>query len=110
MQRNQARTRFVRRVADARPAGYDRYVEELLNIERALLESGPRGIAGTMSYLNLISRYPRETEAIADELGTTVLEPLNEERIDEVLGDRLRLAEQRLLHERRVAGEFGEAD
>ena len=63
-----------------------------------------------MAYMNLISRYPRETEAIAAELGTTVLEPMNEEKIDEVLGDRLRLAEERLLHERRVAGEFGETD
>ena len=38
----------------------------------------------------------------------TVLEPMNEERIDEVLDDRLRLAEERLLQERRVAGEFGD--
>jgi len=110
MQRNQARTKFVKRVAETRPAGFDSYLEDLLKIERALAESGPRGIAATMSYLNLISRYPRETEAIASDLGTTVLRPLDDERIDEVLGDRLRLAEERLFHERRVAGEFGEAD
>ena len=110
MQRDQARTKFVKRVTDSRPAGFDRYVEDLLRIERALADSGPRGVAGTMSYMNLISRYPRETEAIALELGTTVLEPLDDERIDEVLGDRLRLAEERLFHERRVAGEFGGTD
>ncbi len=109
MQRQLARTRFVRRVAETRPSGFDTYVEDLLRIERALV-AGHRGVAATMAYLNLISRYPRETEAIAAELGTTVLEPMNEERIDEVLGDRLRLAEQRLLHERRIAGEFGETD
>jgi hypothetical protein len=105
-----ARTKFVKHVTESRPAGFDRYVEDLLKIERALADSGPRGIAATMAYLNLISRYPRETEAIARELGTTILEPLNEERIDEVLGDRLRLAGERLFHERRVAGEFGDTD
>ena len=110
MPKSQVRTKFVARVAETRPAGYDHYVEDLVKIERALLESGPRGVAATMSYLNLISRYPRETEAIAAELGTSVLRPVDDERIDEVLGDRLRLAEQRLLHERGVAGEFGESD
>jgi hypothetical protein len=109
MERQLARTRFVRRVAETRPSGFDTYVQDLLRIEKALVD-GHRGVAATMAYLNLISRYPRETEAIAAELGTTVLEPMNEERIDEVLGDRLRLAEQRLLHERRIAGEFGETD
>jgi hypothetical protein len=109
MQRQEARTKFVRRVAETRPGGFDTYVEDLLRIERALVD-GHRGVAATMMYMNLISRYPRETEAVAEELGTTVLEPLNEEKIDEVLGDRLRLAEERLLHERRVAGEFGESD
>jgi len=109
MPRQEARTRFVRRVAETRPGGFDTYVEDLLRIERALVD-GHRGVAATMAYMNLISRYPRETEAIAAELGTTVLEPMNEEKIDEVLGDRLRLAEERLLHERRVAGEFGEPD
>ena len=109
MDRLLARTRFVRRVAETRPSGFDRYVEDLLRIERALAD-GHRGVAATMTYMNLISRYPRETEAIATELGTTVLEPMNEERIDEVLGDRLRLAGQRLLSERGIAGEFGETD
>jgi len=109
MQRPLARTMFVRRVADTRPSGFDRYVEDLLRIERALVE-GHQGVAATMAFLNLISRYPRETEAIALELGTEVLEPLNEEKIDEVLGDRLRLAEERLLLEKRVAGEFGDTD
>lgn len=109
MDRPPARTRFVRRVADTRPSGFDSYVDDLVRIERALVD-GHRGVAATMAYLNLISRYPRETEAIAAELGTTVLEPMNEERIDEVLGDRLRLAGQRLLSERGIAGEFGDTD
>ena len=109
METQLARTKFVRRVADARPGGFDRYVEDLLRIERALVD-GHQGVAATMAFLNLISRYPRETEAIAAELGTEVLEPLNEEKIDEVLGDRLRLAEERLLQEKRVAGEFGDTD
>ena len=109
MERRLARTRFVRRVAESRPSGFDNYVEDLLRIERALVD-GHRGVAATMAYLNLISRYPRETEAIAAELGTTVLEPMNEEKLDEVRGDVLKLAEQRLLSERRIAGEFGDTD
>ena len=109
MGRQLVRTKFVRRVAETRPSGFDRYVDDLLRIERALVD-GHQGVAATMAFLNLISRYPRETEAIALELGTEVLEPLNEEKIDEVLGDRLRLAEERLLQEKRVAGEFGETD
>ena len=109
MERRLARTRFVRCVAESRPSGFDNYVEDLLRIERALVD-GHRGVAATMAYLNLISRYPRETEAIAAELGTTVLEPMNEEKLDEVRGDVLKLAEQRLLSERRIAGEFGDTD
>jgi hypothetical protein len=104
-----ARTRFVRRLAQARPSGFDQYVDALIRIERAIVD-GHRGVAATMAYLNLISRYPRETETIAAELGTTVLEPTNEERLDEVLGDRLRLAGRRLLTERGIAGEFGDTD
>ncbi len=104
-----ARTRFVRRLAETRPSGFDHYLEDLMRIERAIVD-GHRGVAATMAYMNLISRYPRETEAIAAELGTTVLEPTNEDKLDEVLGDRLRLAERRLLNERGIAGEFGETD
>ena len=109
MERKLARTRFVRRVAETRPSGFDHYVVDLQRIERALVD-GHQGVAATMAYLNLISRYPRETEAIAAELGTEVLEPMNEDQIDEVLWDRLRLAEERLLHEKGVAGEFGDRD
>lgn len=107
MQGAQARTKFVRKVAQSRPSGHDGYIEDLLKIEKALTDSGPRGVASTMAYLNLISRYPRETEAIAAELGTTVFRALDQDRIDDLLGDRLRLAEERLLQEKRVAGEFG---
>ncbi len=108
MHNQRARTRFVRTLAESRPSGYDGYVEDLLKIERALVDEGARGVAATMAYLNLISRYPRETEAIARELGTTVLRPVDQERIVDLQRDRLRLAEERLLSERRVAGEFGE--
>ncbi len=103
-----ARTRYVRKVADSRPSGHDGYVEDLLRIERALLDGETRGVAGTMMYLNLISRYPRETEAIARELRRGVPRPLHEERIADLQRDRLRLAEARLQSERGVAGEFGE--
>ena len=60
MERERTRTRFVRRLAETRPSGFDRYIEDLILIERALVD-GHRGVAATMAYLNLISRYPRET-------------------------------------------------
>ncbi len=108
MESSQSRTRYVRKVAESRPSGHDGYVEDLLRIEKALMDGEARGVAGTMMYLNLISRYPRETEAIARELRRSVLEPLDEERIVDLQRDRLRLAEARLRSERGVAGEFGE--
>src|SRR5439155_18181815 len=52
MEQTLARTRFVRRLADTRPGGYDRYVEDLMRIERTLVD-GHRGGAATMAYLNL---------------------------------------------------------
>src|SRR2546428_8523566 len=91
MERQLARTKFVRRVADTRPGGFDRYVEDLLRIERALVD-GHQGVAATMALLNLISRYPRETAAIAPELATEVPRPPEEEKIPEGLWDRLRLS------------------
>lgn len=108
MSSQEGRTEYVRKVAESRPSGHDGYVEDLLRIEQALLDGETRGVAGTMMYLNLISRYPRETEAIARELRRSVLEPLDEERIVDLQRDRLRLAEERLRGERGVAGEFGE--
>jgi len=60
-----------------------------------------------MAFLNLVSRYPRESEAIAIELGTSPLPHLASDRLDEIVDDCLRLAEERLPSEKNLAGEFG---
>src|SRR5438093_370394 len=106
--RPDAKTRYpspARVVAVASPIPLELPVMSATGCVPAVME-----VTGTISYMHLSSRYPRETEAIALELGTTVLEPLDDERIDEVLGDRLRLASERLFRESRVAGEFGGTD
>ncbi|HLB67245.1 MAG TPA: hypothetical protein VJN63_02025 [Thermoplasmata archaeon] len=60
-----------------------------------------------MAFLNLVSRYPRETEAIGRELGTSASPHLASERLDEIVDDCLRFAEERLLTEKHIADEFG---
>lgn len=102
-----ARTRFVLKQIEGRPAGPDSFIEDLLKIERSVAEAGPRGVAATMAFLNLVSRYPRETEAIARELGTSAVPHLASDRLDEIIDDCLRLAQERLLSEKHLAGEFG---
>jgi len=84
----------------------DSFIEDLLKIERSLAEAGPRGVASTMAFLSLMSRYPRESEAIAIELGTSPRPYLASDRLDEIVDDCLRLAEERLLSEKHLAGEF----
>ncbi|MEK6912051.1 MAG: hypothetical protein AABX36_04550 [Candidatus Thermoplasmatota archaeon] len=102
-----ARTSFVQERIENRPAGPDSFIEDLLKIERSLAEAGPRGVAATRAFLNLMSRYPRESEAIARELGTSPLPYPASDRLDEIVDDCLRLAEERLLSEKHHAGEFG---
>ncbi len=90
------RTEFVRRLLASRPLGPDEYAEVLLRLERTLVSRGPFGIAGSIALLNLLSRYPREYEAICLELGadpTVWAEP--EEAITRLIEERLRLADER---------------
>ena len=103
-----ARTWFVRTHIEKRPTGPDAFIEDLLKLERFLADEGPRGIAATMSFLNLVSRYPREASEIARELGATFVPLMAHDRLEEIVDDRLRLAELRLFKERHVAAEFGE--
>ena len=86
-----ARTSFVQERIENRPPGPDSFTEDLLKIERSLAEAVPRGIAATMAFLNLVSRYPRESEAIDIELGTSPLPHLASDRLDEIVDNCLRL-------------------
>ena len=91
-----SRTEFVRRLIDSRPLGRDEYVEEVLRLERLLANRGSMGMASGMAFLNLLSRYPREYEAIRREIGAEDEDwRPGEERIARLLEERLRLAEAR---------------
>jgi hypothetical protein len=89
------RTRFVRRALFERAYEPDEtFVRDLLDIER-LLAQPSRGIAGSMALSNLLSRYPKESDAIVREMGMGSFEPFEESRVDALMAERLRLAEGR---------------
>ena len=95
-----AQTDFVRQALMRRPEDADEaYGRDLLLLER-LASLRPLGLAASMTLSNLISRYPREADAIAQELGMRTFEPLEDERMHMLAAERLRLAElrQRLGH------------
>ena len=90
------RTEFVRRLIASRPLGRDEYVEDVLRLERLLANRGSMGMASVMAFLNLLSRYPREYEAIRREIGAEDEDRRpDEERIARLIEERLRLAETR---------------
>jgi len=101
-----ARTSFVQERIENRPAGpglVHRGPPENRAISRGGRPSRRRvdnGIPQSREPL------PRETEAIARELGTSPLPHLASDRLDEIVDDCLRLAEERLLSEKHLAGEF----
>ena len=66
----------------------------LLALER-FLSSRSVGMAESFALSNLLSRYPREAEAIARELGVRPFVPLEDERVSALVDERLRLAESR---------------
>lgn len=88
------RTDFVRRLLAERPLGPDDYAEDLIQLERTIAAGGPLGIASGMAFLHLLSRYPREYEAIRSELGAEALDEPRE-RIELLLEERIRLAASR---------------
>ena len=51
--------------------------------------------AESLALSNLLSRYPREAEAIARELGVRPFVPIEDERVSALIDERLRLAESR---------------
>src|SRR5439155_25493533 len=70
------------------------YAQDLPALER-LLASGSVGMAESLALSNLLSRYPREAEAIARELGVRPFVPIEDERVSALIDERLRLAESR---------------
>ena len=90
-----ARTEFVRHALDARRFGPDEaYARDLLALER-LVAMHPIGLASSLALSNLISRYPREADAIFEELGVRPFEPFEDERMGALVSERLRIAEMR---------------
>jgi len=90
------RTDFVQRLIASRPVGPDGYVEDLVKLERVLAHPRAMGIASGLALGHLLSRYPREYEAIRRELGAAPEDWRPDgERIARLLEERLRLAEVR---------------
>ena len=102
IQTESVRQALLSRASDA-DEGYRR---DLLLLER-LAAARPIGLAATLTLSNLLSRYPREADSIARELGIRSFEPLEDERIHELVAERLRLAEARHPLGRLKATELG---
>jgi hypothetical protein len=90
-----ARTDFVRRFILERPFLPDvTFAQDLVELER-LLAGSPPGFAGSLALQHLISRYPREADAIMRELGVRPFAPFEDARVGALVEERLRLAERR---------------
>ncbi len=90
-----AQTEFVRRMIEERRFGPDEvYARDLIALER-LASMRPIGLASSMALSNLISRYPREADAILQELRVRPFEPLEDERVRALAAERLAMAERR---------------
>jgi hypothetical protein len=88
-------TEFVRRMILGRPFEPDpTYAGDLLALER-FLSTRAVGIADSIALSHLVSRYPRESEAIAKELGIRPFIPFEDERLGALVDERLRLALRR---------------
>ena len=95
MDENTPRTEFVRRSILERSFGPDLpYAQDLLQLER-LLAGSPPGMAGSLALQHLMSRYPREVDAIVGELGVRPFAPVEEARLSALVEERLWLAERR---------------
>ncbi len=89
------RTEFVRRMLEERRFGPDEaYARDLLALER-FAAMRPIGLASSLALSNLISRYPKEADAILQELAVRPFEPFEDERLRSLTDERLRLAEGR---------------
>ncbi len=89
------RTEFVRRtILDRRYEPDVSYARDILSLER-FLSSRAVGMAESIALSNLVSRYPREADAIVRELGVRPFVPSGDERVSDLIDERLRLAERR---------------
>jgi hypothetical protein len=89
------RTEFVRRsLLDRRYEPDAMYARDLLALER-FLSARTVGMADTIALSNLVSRYPREADAIVRELGVRPFMPLEDDRVAALVDERIRLAESR---------------
>src|SRR5712691_627948 len=86
------RTEFVRRTIFERRYEPDAtYARDLLALER-ILDTRAVGMAESIALSNLVSRYPREADAIGRELGVRPFLPFEDERVADLVDERLRLA------------------
>ena len=89
------RTDFVRRTLEERRFEPDvTYARDLLALER-LLSTRAVGMAESIALSNLVSRYPREVDAIVGELGVRPFVPLEDDRLAALVAERLQLALRR---------------
>ncbi|HEX9341659.1 MAG TPA: hypothetical protein VF992_10905 [Thermoplasmata archaeon] len=89
------RTDFVRRTLEQRRYEPEvSYARDLLALER-LLSSRAVGMADSIALSNLVSRYPREADAIVSELGVRSFVPFEDDRLAALVDERLQLALRR---------------
>ena len=85
-------TEFVRRTVFERRYEPDAtYAHDLLALER-FLSTPAVGMAESIALSHLVSRYPREADAIVRELGVRQFIPFEDERVVALVDERLRLA------------------
>lgn len=95
MEAPRAQTEFVRRALEERRFGPDEtYARDLLALER-LAAMRPIGLASSIALSNLVSRYPTEADAILRELGVRSFVPFEDERLRDLMAERLQIAEMR---------------
>ncbi len=95
MEAPRPQTEFVRRMIEERRFGPDEgYARDLLALER-FATMRPIGLASSLAFSNLVSRYPKEADAILKELGVRSFEPFEDERLRSLVTERLQIADLR---------------
>ena len=85
-------TEFVRRtILERRYEPDATYAQDLLALER-FLSTKAVGMAESFAFSHLVSRHPREADAIVRELGVRPFIPFEDERVAALVDERLRLA------------------
>lgn len=88
-------TEFVRRMLEGRRFGPDEgYARDLMALER-FASMRPIGLASSLAFSNLVSRYPKEADAILKEMGVRSFEPFEDERLRSLVTERLQIADLR---------------